>query len=128
MNLWELFAGGGMARLGFGHATACLLANEVDDMKCGAYRRNFPGRELLKKDIASLSAADLRGRADVVWASPPCQDLSEAGRGADVLIDGYFGGGISMTAYGLDACRPEATGERGAASITSDAPPPETNT
>ena len=33
-------------------------------------------------DVASLRAADLPGRADLAWASFPCQDLSLAGAGA----------------------------------------------
>jgi DNA (cytosine-5)-methyltransferase 1 len=32
--------------------------------------------------VANLKPADLPGTVDLAWASPPCQDLSEAGKGA----------------------------------------------
>lgn len=78
-TFYEFFAGGGMARIGLGPEWTCLFANDVDAMKCAAYRDNFGGEELLKADIRSLTAADLPGRADLAWASFPCQDLSLAG-------------------------------------------------
>jgi len=79
---WEFFAGGGMARLGFGLGAECLFANDDDDMKSELYRCNFPGDHHCKMDIAKLSTSDVPGAADVAWASPPCQDVSAAGRRA----------------------------------------------
>jgi 4,5-DOPA dioxygenase extradiol len=55
---------------------------------------------------------------------------AQCGRRSEVLIDGYFGGSISMTSYTLDSsCRPETSG-RGAAPVPDPAivPPEETNT
>ena len=76
----EFFAGGGMARLGLGSDWRCLLANDIDSQKCAAYRENFGGDELHEGDIANLAPSDLpETRADLVWASFPCQDLSLAG-------------------------------------------------
>ncbi len=76
----EFFAGGGMARLGLGTNWRCLLANDFDSQKCAAYRANFGGEELIEGPIEDLDASDLpRDRADLVWASFPCQDLSLAG-------------------------------------------------
>ncbi len=76
----EFFAGGGMARLGLGRGWRCLFANDLDPAKCAAYRANFGGEELVEADIAGLSARDLpAARADLAWASFPCQDLSLAG-------------------------------------------------
>lgn len=73
----EFFAGGGMARLGLGPRWRCLFANDFDAAKCAAYRANFGGADLVEADIASLAASDLpRERADLAWASFPCQDLS----------------------------------------------------
>ena len=89
----EFFAGGGMARLGLGHGWRCLFANDSDSMKCAAYRDNFGGDELLEGDIGALAADALpEMRADLAWASFPCQDLSLAGAraGLDGARSGLF--------------------------------------
>ena len=78
-TFYEFFAGGGMARIGLGPGWRCLVANDSDPAKCAAYRANFGGEELIERDVAALAAADLPGRADLAWASFPCQDLSLAG-------------------------------------------------
>src|SRR6516162_3608426 len=78
----EFFAGGGMARLGLGPKWECLLANDIDPRKATSYVANFGLDRLRVCDVAALTTADLSGRADLAWASPPCQDLSEAGKGA----------------------------------------------
>lgn len=78
----EFFAGGGMARLGLGPDWRCLLANEIDPKKAAAYADNFGAANLLVRDVRHLSSHDLPGRADLAWASFPCQDLSLAGLGA----------------------------------------------
>lgn len=76
----EFFAGGGLVRAGLGPSWRCHFANDLDPKKCAAYRANFGGEELIEADIASLALADLPGRrADLAWASFPCQDLSLAG-------------------------------------------------
>jgi DNA (cytosine-5)-methyltransferase 1 len=76
----EFFAGGGMARLGLGASWRCLLANDLDAMKCAAYRENFGGNDLIEGDIAAITQQDLpQQTADLVWGSFPCQDLSLAG-------------------------------------------------
>src|ERR1044072_1266241 len=73
---YEFFAGGGMARLGLGEGWECRLANEWSAKKAASYARRFGGDELRVCDVASLTAADLPGAADLAWASFPCQDLS----------------------------------------------------
>lgn len=76
----EFFAGGGLARLGLGAAWRCLFANDIDAGKCAAYRDNFGNDALVERDVAALRLADLpKTRADLAWASFPCQDLSLAG-------------------------------------------------
>lgn len=76
----EFFAGGGMARLGLGENWRCVFANDVDPMKCAAYRENFGGDDLIEESIADLDRDALPGDgADLAWASFPCQDLSLAG-------------------------------------------------
>lgn len=68
-----------MARMGFGDAWECLLANDIDAKKVMAYRENWCDGHLVEGDIADLSAHEIPGAADVAWASFPCQDLSLAG-------------------------------------------------
>lgn len=76
----EFFAGGGMARAGLGPGWRCLFANDIDPVKCAAYRANFGGDDLVEQSIAALELEDLpQQRADLAWASFPCQDLSLAG-------------------------------------------------
>lgn len=81
-GFYEFFAGGGMARAGLGPGWACLFANDVDAKKADSYRRNWGGETLHVGDVAAVTAAQLPGQADLVWASFPCQDLSLAGAGA----------------------------------------------
>ncbi len=72
-----------MARLGLGNRWECVFANEWRPEKAAAYHAYFGlAPELWVCDVANLSAADLPGRASLVWASFPCQDLSPAGSGA----------------------------------------------
>lgn len=78
-NYYEFFAGGGMARAGLGPEWNCLFANDIDAKKCASYVRNWEGQDLHQADVRSLKSTDLPGRADLAWASFPCQDLSWAG-------------------------------------------------
>ena len=80
-SYYEFFAGGGMARAGLGDGWTCLMANDVDARKAAAYAANWGDRHFRLADIASLTAENLPGRADLAWASFPCQDLSLAGAG-----------------------------------------------
>ena len=76
----EFFAGGGMARAGLGEGWRCLFANDFDAMKVATYERNWSAGDIREGDVAALTLADLPGaRADLAWASFPCQDLSLAG-------------------------------------------------
>lgn len=78
-TFYEFFAGGGLARAGLGEGWECLFANDIDAKKGASYAANW-GREHLKsEDVGKLTTADLPGRADLAWASFPCQDLSLAG-------------------------------------------------
>lgn len=79
---YEFFAGGGMVRAGLGPRWRCLLANDFDAKKVRAYKDNWGAGEVVEADVAALAVADLPGRADLAWASFPCQDLSLAGNGA----------------------------------------------
>ena len=80
---YDFFAGGGMAGFGLGSGWECLFANDIDAKKAASYRANHDGgKELLLRDVAQVTTADIPGTADLVWASFPCQDLSLAGKGA----------------------------------------------
>jgi len=79
LAFYEFFAGGGMARAGLGPGWRCAFANDLDPMKAAAYAANWGGETFRPGDVAALRAADLPGRADLAWASFPCQDLSLAG-------------------------------------------------
>ncbi len=79
---YEFFAGGGMARAGLGSAWSCLFANDFDPRKAAAYAANWGDGVLAVKDVAMLSVSEMPSRADLAWASFPCQDLSLAGAGA----------------------------------------------
>lgn len=81
-TFYEFFAGGGLARAGLGPGWACRYANDLDPAKARSYRANWGGDELEEGDVHDLRAERLPGRADLAWASFPCQDLSLAGAGA----------------------------------------------
>ncbi|MFF0637973.1 DNA cytosine methyltransferase [Nocardia sp. NPDC004151] len=102
-SFYEFFAGGGMARAGLTKSGNwdCLFANDIDEKKAASYRANWghagesededkgadgESRDpMVQKDVATLDVSDKRlsvGRADLTWASFPCQDLSLAGSGA----------------------------------------------
>ena len=87
-TFYEFFCGGGMARAGLGPTWQCLFANDFDHKKSASYRDNWKdGGELVTKDVATLTTKTLPGRADLAWASFPCQDLSLAGMGAGLRGD-----------------------------------------
>jgi DNA (cytosine-5)-methyltransferase 1 len=98
-DFYEFFAGGGMARAGLGPGWRCLFANDFDEAKAAAYARNWGAGEpkacpeLFVGDVRKVTTSDLPGRADLAWASFPCQDLSLAGAGAGL------GGARSGTFY-----------------------------
>jgi DNA (cytosine-5)-methyltransferase 1 len=82
-NCIELFAGGGFVRLGLGPSWRVPFANDFSAAKALVYRCNWGKNELKICDIADVTTADLPpGRADLLSMSPPCQDLSVAGKGA----------------------------------------------
>lgn len=81
-SFYEFFAGGGMARAGLGARWECLFANDFDSKKGSCYSANWGGDHLHVGDVAAVPVDKLPGRADLAWASFPCQDLSLAGNGA----------------------------------------------
>jgi DNA (cytosine-5)-methyltransferase 1 len=96
-TFYEFFAGGGMARLGLGAGWTCAFANDFDPVKAATYRANFPDHEahFREGDVWKLSPSELPGRADLAWASSPCQDFSLAGARAGLA------GGRSSAFFGF---------------------------
>ncbi|MGZ3376615.1 MAG: DNA cytosine methyltransferase [Phenylobacterium sp.] len=96
-SFYEFFAGGGMARLGLGETWVCGFANDFDPIKAQTYRANFAdaGEHFHEGDVWKLAAGDLPGRADLAWASSPCQDFSLAGARAGLA------GGRSSAFFGF---------------------------
>lgn len=86
-DYYEFFAGGGMVRAGLGPGWQCLFANDFDHKKSRIYRENWGDGELKTANVANLMPADLPVRANLAWASFPCQDLSLAGAGAGLKGD-----------------------------------------
>ncbi len=69
-----------MARSGLGPSWTCAFANDIDPIKSASYLNNWRANELLIADVNSINLKQLPpGRADLAWASFPCQDLSLAG-------------------------------------------------
>ena len=81
ITYYEFFAGGGMARLGIEAAipgATCLFASDKDVKRASTYALNF-GDQVNTAPVRDLTTADLPSVPDLVWASPPCQDVSLAG-------------------------------------------------
>ncbi len=76
-----------MARAGLGPGWECLFANDFDEKKSRAYNSNWGAGSLKTADIRDVHASELPSRADLAWASFPCQDLSLAGNGAGLKGD-----------------------------------------
>jgi len=79
-TFYEFFAGGGMARAGLGPEWTCLFANDFSEIKARAYVANWGSDDFVADDVAKVCTGQLEGRADLAWASFPCQDLSLAGK------------------------------------------------
>ncbi len=77
----EFFCGGGMVRAALQTRWDCVLANDIDPMKCTVYAQNWGNDTLVQGDVAALPDGLLRQPIDLYWASSPCQDFSLAGKG-----------------------------------------------
>ncbi len=68
-----------MARAGLGSNWRCLFANDFSPTKVAAYIDNWGNDHIHLGDVGLIETSQLPGRADMAWASFPCQDLSLAG-------------------------------------------------
>jgi DNA (cytosine-5)-methyltransferase 1 len=82
LSFYEFFAGGGMARAGLGQGWSCIFANDIDPKKAASYVANWGHESLAVADVGVIKPGNLPAKADLAWASFPCQDLSLAGSGA----------------------------------------------
>lgn len=80
-TFYEFFSGGGMARAGLGKGWDCIFANDICAKKGHAYQKNWGSDHLTIDNIKNVTTEMLPSRADLSWASFPCQDLSLAGNG-----------------------------------------------
>jgi DNA (cytosine-5)-methyltransferase 1 len=113
LGFYEFFAGGGMARLGLGEGWSCLYANDFDPVKAATYRANFPEAHdhFHEGDIWAVKPVELPDRADLAWASSPCQDFSLAGNRAGLKggrSSAFFGFWKLMEVLGAEGRAPRA--------------------
>ena len=102
-----------MARLGLGDGWSCLYANDFDPVKAATYRDNFADAadHFHEGDVWAVKPADLPGRADLAWASSPCQDFSLAGNRAGLeggRSSAFFGFWKLMEALNAEGRAPRA--------------------
>lgn len=77
----ELFAGGGLMRLGIEHVgITTIWANDFDKNACRAHEFNFGPGSIVQGDITAIPFDDIPD-ADIIIGGPPCQDFSVAGKG-----------------------------------------------
>jgi DNA (cytosine-5)-methyltransferase 1 len=81
LTVLELFCGGGLGAVGFKAAGYDIIkALDFDKNAVAAYRYNF-GDHVEQADINSVDIGSLPN-TDVIFGGPPCQDYSNAGKGA----------------------------------------------
>ena len=98
----------------FNEDALALMATQPGDVPSLATHRDY--RLAVPTDEHFLPLLYLAGLA------------AEAGKGGDVLIDGYAYGSLSMTAFTLDARCPDAgSGTDGAAPLQTSVPPQDAN-
>lgn len=61
-----------MARTGFRPTWSCLFTYEIDPTQGANYERNWGATGLHITDVASMTAEDLPGTAELAWASFRC--------------------------------------------------------
>lgn len=82
-NLIDLFSGVGGLAQGFKETKKfnTLLANDVDEDMCKAFKLNFPKTEVICDNISNISFKKIiKKKVDVIIGGPPCQAYSTSGK------------------------------------------------
>lgn len=74
----DFFAGSGLVSAGLSRHFSTIWANDIDEAKAIVYNNNIKENRIVLEDICKIKG-DSVPRADLYWASFPCQDLSLAG-------------------------------------------------
>jgi DNA (cytosine-5)-methyltransferase 1 len=85
LSYLEFFAGSGLVAQGLKSVFKPVWANDIDAKKAAVYTANHSGNHFHLGSIADVEGSALP-RAQLAWASFPCQDLSLAG-----LAEGIHG-------------------------------------
>lgn len=85
MKLVELFCGtGGFSRGAHAAGFSVAAAYDVDAILTSSYKINFPGTQLLHRDVTHLTGdaikQDVGGEVFGVFGGPPCQGFSDIGK------------------------------------------------
>ncbi|WP_425059922.1 DNA cytosine methyltransferase [Sporomusa carbonis] len=78
MTMLEFFAGSGLVAQGLGNLFKVVWANDICPKKAAVYRANHDSSIFHLGDICEING-DTLPKANLAWASFPCQDLSLAG-------------------------------------------------
>jgi DNA (cytosine-5)-methyltransferase 1 len=82
MKVLDLFSGAGGFSSGFVRMSGSHLAVDIDPVALQTYSLNYPPAKTLQKDVGSLHSIELErelgGAPDIVIASPPCEEFSQA--------------------------------------------------
>lgn len=80
---WDFFAGSGLVTLGLQSHFSVVWANDICAHKRAVYTANHGDRHFQSGSITDVSGQNLP-KAQLAWASFPCQDLSLAGNGGGI--------------------------------------------
>lgn len=79
----EFFAGSGLVAQGLKSSFRPIWANDIDSKKAAVYTANHSKKHFHLGSISNVLGKDLP-RAELAWASFPCQDLSLAGQAGGI--------------------------------------------
>ncbi|MFW9890145.1 MAG: DNA cytosine methyltransferase [Candidatus Thorarchaeota archaeon] len=82
MKVLDLFSGAGGFSSGFADASDTLLAVDIDSVALETYTLNYPSSKAVQRNIGRLHSIELErelgGIPDIIIASPPCEEFSQA--------------------------------------------------
>ena len=82
MKVLDLFSGAGGFSSGFVSTNDTHLAVDVDPVALETYSLNYPSAKTIRCNIGGLHSIELErelgGTPDIIIASPPCEEFSQA--------------------------------------------------